>query len=234
MVLVESNEVDNIHMIKAAGCRPYRTAGAYSGDYCLLLQLLGMNWVITTMNLITRSQPTVHIASYNPYDARYPNLKVVSRESLHLIKRLKASGINVVVDPDDERPLLYSTEKGFREFIADPVYAFLTGIPVGLMVNLASSWITERLQHRQNANISAPKSSQDKTEMIVEISEDGRRLRYDHTGLPISDDRFYAMLEAMERRTKEYREATFTRPPTPRYPIRSSSITPLRSWAGRT
>jgi len=114
-------------------------------------------------------QSAVRIASHNPYEHRYPGHKVVSREALHLIKHLRANGVDVIVEPDDDRPLLYLSQKGFSDLIAIPVFAFLVNIPVSIMTNLISTWISERAKEKAHEGAG-------NTSVVLELSEDGRRL----------------------------------------------------------
>ena len=155
------------------------------------------------------AEPIIYIRSYNPYEARYPGRRVVSRETLHLIKLLRAHGVSVLIEPDDGTKLNYSTEKGLTEFLADPVHALIVGIPVGIVVNMISSWLYDRVK-RQPAD--------EEVNIILEVDEEGKRLHYSHRGKPISEKRFQALLRVLERRAEQYREATSITPPDPLRP----------------
>jgi hypothetical protein len=141
------------------------------------------------------TEPVIYIRSYNPYEARYPGRRVVSRETLHLIKLLREQGITVVVEPDDGTKLNYSTEKGLTEFLADPVHALAVGIPVGIVVNMISSWLYDRVKR---------KPVDDEVNVVIEVEDKGKRIRYSHSGKPISEKRFQSMLRVLERRAERY------------------------------
>ena len=79
----------------------------------------------------------------NRYGSMFPDLRVVSNHTLHVIKYLRSVGQGVVVEPDDGRPLAYTTEKG-GGFLADPTIAFLAGIPVSIASSLLANWLSNR------------------------------------------------------------------------------------------
>src|SRR5260370_25885951 len=87
---------------------------------------------------VTEASPQIRIQSHNPYEARYPARRVISREALHLAKLLRENGHSVVVEPDDGGKLNYSTEKGLKEFFADPIHLVIVGIPISVVVNIVS------------------------------------------------------------------------------------------------
>jgi len=147
--------------------------------------------------------------SYNPYESVYPGLRVVSREALHLIKTLRSEGYSVVVEPDDGRELHYFTEKGFREVLSDPVYAFVVGIPVSLILNLIAGWISQ-LRY-------SPKP--DETNLVLEFDEEGKTVRYSQSGRPISDAKFSALLLSLEGRKRRFEDSRRLISPYAGYPI---------------
>lgn len=154
-------------------------------------------------------EPIIYIQSYNPYEARYPGRRVVSRETLHLIKTLREQEIAVIVEPDDGTKLNYTTEKGLTEFLADPVHALVVGIPVGIVVNMISSWLYDRIKR---------KPADEEVNIIIDVDEEGKRIHYGHSGKPIAEKRFQALLRVLERRAERYGETTFISPPDPYRP----------------
>lgn len=93
-------------------------------------------------------QKKVIFQSYNPYEIKFPNRKIISRETLLFIKLLRSRGIVVDIEPDDNRKLEYLTQKGFRQFLSDPVVIFLLGIPMGVFTNYVYDWIKETFNNK--------------------------------------------------------------------------------------
>lgn len=164
------------------------------------------------------------IQSFNPYDSRFPGRRVVSRETLHLIKRLREAGYHIVVEPDDGTKLNYLTEKGIREFLSDPVWMFLLGIPVQVLLGLISNWIYDRL-HRN--------PDDDEVSLVMEIDEDDRRVRYSHTGKPVSEERLREILAAMQEKSQRFASASIVTPPdaTHTIPIHLEHTGKVVAWA---
>jgi len=167
---------------------------------------------VASRKMTAKVDPSVyiHIRSYNPYEARLPRRRVISREALDLMKVLRESGYAVSVDPDDGTALNYSTEKGLRAFLSDPLYIVLVGIPISVVVNIISNWLYDRFK-----KVPSPKQAS----IIFEIDEHGVRSRYDHTGKPMSEKRFQSILKVFERRAKRYAESQAIEPPDPTRPV---------------
>lgn len=105
--------------------------------------------------------------------------RIVNRTTLDLIKALRARGTAVVIEPDDGTPLHYIVQKGELAFLSDPTFAFLVGIPVGVVVNLFSSWLYDRLQ-RRGAKHDQPSC------IVIRIDEPDRTIFCSHTGAALS------------------------------------------------
>ena len=167
------------------------------------------------------------IRSYNPYEARYSGRRVISREALHIVKVLRESGYVVSVGPDDGRTLHYSTEKGLRDFLSDPLYIVLVGIPISVVANIISSWLYDRFKR-------VPSTEQ--VSIILETDEHGVCVRYDHTGTPISEKRFQSILKVFERRAQRYEESQALSPPdlTRPVPIFLEHTSKLVGWGRAT
>jgi hypothetical protein len=142
--------------------------------------------------------PQIRIESRNPYQSRYPARRVISREALDLTKLLRTKGYSVVVEPDDGSKLNYSTEKGLREFLTDPIHMVIVGIPIAVIVNIISSWLYQRFKRVPNS---------EEVSIVLELDQQGSRIRYDHKGQPMSEKKFQAILRLMERKAKRYEEA---------------------------
>jgi hypothetical protein len=148
--------------------------------------------------------------SYNPYESKYPGLRVVSRETLHLIKQIRAEGHIVTVEPEDGTPLCYLTEKGFREFLTDPVCAWVSGIPLAVILNLLSNWLYDHLK---------PPPNTDETSVILEFENQGNKIRYNQSGQPISDERFQAILALLDTKKRQFASSQTVSSPEDDYKI---------------
>jgi predicted DNA binding CopG/RHH family protein len=151
----------------------------------------------------------IRFRTYNPYESAYTGLQVVSRETLHLIKTLRTHGYSVVVEPDDGARLCYWVEKGLHELLSDPLYAFVVGIPVSVILGVIANWLSQLRQ--------APKP--DEASLILEFDEEGNKVRYDQSGRRISDQRFGSMLAALEARKRRFEASRKIISPYPGYPI---------------
>ncbi len=78
--------------------------------------------------------------SFNPYEDILPNHKVVTKDTLQLIKYLRSEGYEVIVKPKDNRPTEYLFKKGISSFLSDPTVQLLINIPVSLATGLITNW----------------------------------------------------------------------------------------------
>jgi hypothetical protein len=140
----------------------------------------------------------IRIKQYNPYISLYPNLKVVSRETLHLIKLLREAGYRVIVEPETTTELNYYVEKGIKEILSDPILAFIIGLPVSFLMDLVSSFIYD---------IWRKPPKRDEAQLVLEFDERGNKVRYNQHGENVSDERFKAILESLEKRQKAFRQS---------------------------
>lgn len=153
------------------------------------------------------AKPHVTFQSYNPYEARYPGLRVVSRQTLHLIKMLRSAGYKVSVEPENGTKLFYSAEKGLREFLSDPITALVVNMSLSFLVNLLSSWVYENLKRKPEDN--------DEVNMVLEFDENGQKARYNYKGEPMSDERFQSILSSVNNRAQQYGDSLKLQPPDP-------------------
>jgi hypothetical protein len=79
---------------------------------------------------------TAIFRSHNRYEAMYPGIRAVSQPTLHVIKRLRAAGVRVRIEPEDERPLCFTFQRGIGEWLADPAVALLASVPVSFAVTI--------------------------------------------------------------------------------------------------
>lgn len=133
-----------------------------------------------------------------------PTGHVIQRGELFLAMRLTLQNCSeqrdtpLVVEPDDGSKLNYSTEKGLREFLTDPIHLVIVGIPISIIVNIVSSWLYQRFKRVPNS---------EEVGIVIELDEQGSRIRYDHKGQPMSEKKFQAILRLMERKAERYEES---------------------------
>jgi hypothetical protein len=156
------------------------------------------------------SAPHIRIQSHNPYESRYPARRVISRDALHVTKLLREIGFSVIVEPDDGSKLNYSTEKGLKEFLADPIHVLIVGVPIGVVIDIFSNWLYQRFNRIPNSQ---------EVNIVLEVDEHGTRIRYDHKGKPLSDKKFQAILRLFERKARRYEESQRIKPPDPLRPV---------------
>jgi hypothetical protein len=173
--------------------------------------------------MASASPQEIRFRSHNPYESVHPGLRVVSRETLHLIKALRSQGYSVVVEPDNGTKLHYWAEKGLREILSDPVYLFVIGIPTSLILNLIANWISQRL--------GAPKAQG--IDCILEFDENGNRARYSQSGRQITDNEFNSILAVLEARRRRFEESRKVIPPDTQYfiPVHLEHTGKIVGWS---
>jgi hypothetical protein len=97
-------------------------------------------------------ETTVNIDSFNPYDSIFPNRKLVTKEILILIKTLRQEGYNVIVSPDDDKPIEYLFKKDETSFLSDPSNQLLISIPISIITGLLTNWIQKLLDKKGEPN----------------------------------------------------------------------------------
>lgn len=151
----------------------------------------------------------VKFQSFNPLPSRFPNRRVISRETLHIIKELREMGIGVTVLPEDGGELNFVTEKGIKEFLSDPVFATLVNVPISVVCGVIGNFLYGYLS----------KSSLPQEESHVVLELENNRLKYDHVGKLISDERFHEILRTLEKRTAANEIARLIPSPYPERPL---------------
>lgn len=83
------------------------------------------------------------IKSFNPYEYRFPNRKVLTAAEIHIIKELKRLGYQVNVLPDDYRQVDYLFRKGSQS-VFDLAWPFILTIwqelPKEIVLGAISGW----------------------------------------------------------------------------------------------
>lgn len=166
----------------------------------------------------------IRIPSKNPYVSLYPDLKVVSRETIHLIKLLRTEGYSVIVEPEKIAKLDYYVEKGIREILADPILIYVIGIPTSIITGLISSWLYE---------IWRKPPKKDETQLVIEFDENGNKVRYSESGEKISDKKFSSIMKSLDERAHAYKKSRENSSPIPNrpYPVYLEHTAKIIGWA---
>lgn len=150
----------------------------------------------------------IKIDSFNPYESRFPNRKLVTRDTLILIKHLRAEGYEVIVEPENNQPIEYLYKKGYEEFFANPVNMFLVGIPVSIITNIISNKIQKLLDKKETIN---------KTNINIHI--DNSTQVYNYLGEPLAKNN----KKNVEKKRKElqdgFQKCFEIKSPNNKYPI---------------
>ena len=104
------------------------------------------------MNNSNFKENKIFIESFNPYEAIFPNRKLITLDTLILIKQLRQEGYDVQVLPDDDRPVEYIFQKGLKEFLSNPITLIILNIPITIILNLISNYVQKRLDILKKVN----------------------------------------------------------------------------------
>jgi|GEM_PF-627916 len=148
--------------------------------------------------------------SYNPYKRNFPNTRVVTKDVLDLIKFLRSEGYDVRVYPEDNSKITYLARKGVREILSDPVYATIINASISLIMSIFGNYLYNKFRK-------SPKEIN--LDMILEFDENGRKVKYNHIGSEISDERFNIILKSLDERANSYYNALRNRPTDSNHPL---------------
>jgi len=115
--------------------------------------------------------------------------RLVSQPALELIKALRSEGCLVVIEPDDGSKIEYYIRKGALDFLKDPLFLVLVGIPIAFFVNIASAVFYDRWLKKRPVSPSGIVESPQQSNLVVEVQGPGESFYYDHNGLRIELDR---------------------------------------------
>ena len=90
------------------------------------------------------------IQGYNPYEAKYPKRRTISREVLALVKMIRKQGYEVLITPEIDKRVEYITRKGFGEIFQEPIVIFISNISLSIITSIISSWLYEYLKSRKS------------------------------------------------------------------------------------
>jgi hypothetical protein len=168
------------------------------------------------------------IRAFNPYEGRYPNRLVITAEALSLAKRIRNEGIPVSVSGKPLDEVNYVARKGMEHFLSDPIFLEFVGVAKELAICLVAAWLYDLAQKRSDK-----RSILRNEKVVISISEDGRTLHYDSKGNAISEKKFKALVDLMQKRQKAYKRSVQESPPDPElpFPIYLEHSAKIVGWA---
>jgi hypothetical protein len=160
----------------------------------------------------------------NRYEPMYPHIRAVPQPTLHVIKRLRAAGVRVCVEPEDSRPLCFTFQRGIGDWLADPAVALLASVPIGFAVNLLSSW----WQDRKRRDREFPSAT-----IAFVVDEDGELRYYDLNGVPLARSEALQLARRAEQSAKVFFRTINTPSPDARrrFPIQRDHSGVIVGWA---
>lgn len=119
--------------------------------------------------------------AFNPYKAKYPNIKVIPRTALHVMKELQSEGHKVKVLPDDDRELKYIVHKGPWDILNDPFVISAADHLIDIIKSVLAAHLYYEFKKGRSSN---PKENS--SDVIIQTKKDGEIQRFDHNGKKIS------------------------------------------------
>lgn len=155
----------------------------------------------------------IKIETFNPYEKQFPNRKVITLDTLILIKLLRNEGFDVKILPDDNRPIEYIFRKGLKEIFSDPITMFIINLPVALIINIISNYIQKALDSNAEKEINVNKNS-------IIIIDGGKQKIYNYLGNTLSKNDIIKRQKGINKNIKEFEKALKAKspnnlPPTP-------------------
>lgn len=157
------------------------------------------------------------IQTFNPYEARYPGRKVISRDTLNAVKQLRNQNIDVVILPEDGRPVEYVFRKGMLDFLRDPIIAFFVGVPV----NVACGLMTSAVQYAWGRfqNVVLPGRPPETPNILFKV--EGENRTFSCSGQPMDGKSVARIVELVQQGQRDYAAAMTEKRP---YPNRSAPL----------
>jgi hypothetical protein len=81
---------------------------------------------------------------------------------------------------------------GWQDIFTGPIFLFLAGIPLSIVLNLISSWLYEHLKISNSL-------AGNKIPIVIELDKNGQKIKYTHDGQLLSDDTLLEMLVKMDQ-----------------------------------
>ena len=176
----------------------------------------------------------VRVSSFNPYEARFPGRRVVSRDTLHLVKELRARGMSVTVEPEDGTKLNWFTQKGFEEVLF-PMVVQAVDVTRDMLVGVFSAWLYKRFERRRHGVALQDKVG--RPPVFVQEWKDADVPFYDLDGSRVEEDQVRAELAAARMRATEWGRSLTLESPKPNEvpaPIFLEHTSRVGGWAAPT
>jgi hypothetical protein len=161
----------------------------------------------------------------NRYAAMYPDIRAVAQPTLHVIKRLRAAGIPVRIEPSDQRPLCFTFQRGIGDWLADPSLVLLASIPVNIVSNILYVWWHDR----KKCDREFPSAA-----IAFVVEEDGDIRYYSLDGQLLRREVAHEISSRAQRSAEVFLRAINTPAPDPRrrYPIQRDHSGDVVRWFG--
>lgn len=138
----------------------------------------------------------VVIDAFNPYEAKFPNRTVISREELHLIKTLRQQGIDYKIRSKYSGELYVLSQKNFETLLTDPIFLTLFNVGVGLI----TAYLYDLM-----------KGSKELNEKLYIKNKDGEV--FDYEGNKLDASAIEKITNRMITSQKQFKETLFARSP---------------------
>lgn len=150
----------------------------------------------------------IKIDSFNPYESRFPNRKLITRDTLILVKELRSQGYKIVIEPEDDRPIEYLYKKGLTQLFADPINVILIGIPISIVTNIISNKIQKLIDGEEKI---------DKSNINIKI--DNSNNVYNYLGEPQDKDNVKSIIKRRKEDKEGFNKRFEIKSPRGDYPI---------------
>ncbi|TYW39968.1 hypothetical protein, partial [Vibrio cholerae] len=145
--------------------------------------------------------PQVVIDAYNPYEARFPNRTVISREELHVIKTLRSSGIDYKIRSKYSGELYILSQKNFESLLTDPIFLTLYNLAIGV----GASYVYKALNNEKELN----------NKLFIK-NKDGEV--FDYQGMPLGQDTIKHVTRSMFKTQSDFAKTMSSKSPYPELP----------------
>jgi hypothetical protein len=144
------------------------------------------------------------------------NRRLITRDTLQLVKMLRSVGFRVIVEPEHGGELRYYIRKGIVPFLEDPLVLTLigSGVTVGLTVllELVRDWLRDQ---------GGARSPTEESNIAIEITESETTLRFNHRGEKLDPERFDRIVSLFEKAAERRKPGPELRvvSPSPEFPV---------------
>ncbi|MFT3908347.1 MAG: hypothetical protein QM737_02890 [Ferruginibacter sp.] len=165
----------------------------------------------------------VYIESFNAYESRYPNRKIVTREVLNLIKTLREAGHTVIVKPEDDRPIEYLFKKGEISFLTDPANQVIISFVTSMAGTLITNWIQKLIDKNSN---------KEKANNSIIVIDNSTKIIKNSFNKTLSRSELADAKTKRKKVSKEYEESINAEPPYANlpWPILLNHKPPIIGW----